>query len=289
MANRLVCAGLGALLMYLLDPKSGRRRRKLVADQLTHLNHVAERGAAGKARHIANRARGIKAELSSLGGPRGDGATAQELGRLAQYVGSGLAYMVAARRGGVGTKLVAALAAKAALRSIYGGRRRRSSSSGDILVQKSITIDAPIDEVFTFWSDYRSFPQFMRNVRDVQELGDNRSRWTVSGPAGVPVEWTAVITDLQPERKIAWRTEEGSMVSMEGVALFEPVGNGSTRVDVKLSYRPPLGSAGHSVAWLFGADPKHELDQDLMRMKGYLETGIPARDAYQPIEYAGPA
>jgi hypothetical protein len=30
---------------------------------------------------------------------------------------------------------------------------------------------------------------------------------------------------------------------------------------------------------LFGVDPKHEMDDDLMRMKSYLETGVPPHDA----------
>ena len=33
-----------------------------------------------------------------------------------------------------------------------------------------------------------------------------------------------------------------------------------------MSYRPPAGIVGHAVATLFGADPKHEMDEDLARM-----------------------
>jgi len=46
-----------------------------------------------------------------------------------------------------------------------------------------------------------------------------------------------------------------------------------------MSYNPPAGAAGHVVASLFGADPKTEMDEDLMRLKAFFETGKPARDA----------
>ncbi|MGQ0547505.1 MAG: hypothetical protein ACT4P3_19600 [Betaproteobacteria bacterium] len=44
-------------------------------------------------------------------------------------------------------------------------------------------------------------------------------------------------------------------------------------------YVPPAGALGHAVAALFGADPKSEMDADLMRMKTMLETGRPPHDA----------
>src|SRR5690606_32207958 len=49
-------------------------------------------------------------------------------------------------------------------------------------VQKTIQINAPVEEVFNFWDNYQNFPHFMSNVREVRDLGDNRSRWVVAGP-----------------------------------------------------------------------------------------------------------
>jgi uncharacterized membrane protein len=51
---------------------------------------------------------------------------------------------------------------------------------------------------------------------------------------------------------------------------------------------PPAGALGHAVAGLFGADPKHEMDEDLMRMKALLETGKMPHDARQPVAPAAP-
>jgi uncharacterized membrane protein len=62
---------------------------------------------------------------------------------------------------------------------------------------------------------------------------------------------------------------------------FEPNGDGGTRVSVELSYIPPAGAFGHAVAAIFGADPKSEMDTDLLRMKSMVETGHPPHDAAQ--------
>ena len=63
-----------------------------------------------------------------------------------------------------------------------------------------------------------------------------------------------------------------------GSIRVEPHADGA-RVHVRMTYSPPAGALGHLVAKLFGADPKTELDEDLMRLKSTLETGKPPRDA----------
>ena len=58
----LACtAGLGAGLMYFLDPDRGRRRRHLVRDKVVHGLHVADDTAGAIRRDMANRARGVAA------------------------------------------------------------------------------------------------------------------------------------------------------------------------------------------------------------------------------------
>jgi uncharacterized membrane protein len=151
--------------------------------------------------------------------------------------------------------------------------------SHGITVQKTITINAPIKKVFELWSRHENFPHFMSRVREVKDLGNGRYHWTVAGPAGIPVEWEAVITKLEPDRLIAWQSAPGSTVEQQGLVRFRPDGDDKTVVDVKLSYYPPAGAIGHAIASLFGADPKSEMDDDLMRMKSFIETGHQPHDA----------
>ncbi|HZS04204.1 MAG TPA: SRPBCC family protein [Blastocatellia bacterium] len=160
-----------------------------------------------------------------------------------------------------------------------GGRRA-------IDIHKTININAPVERVFEFWTNYENFPHFMTNVREVREIGNGRSHWVVSGPAGVPVEWDAVITEYIPGKLIAWKSERNSIIRNAGLVRFEPQNDHLTRLTVRMSYNPPAGVVGHAVATAFGADPKHEMDADLARMKTMIETGNPPRDAARPLSEA---
>jgi uncharacterized membrane protein len=146
-------------------------------------------------------------------------------------------------------------------------------------VQKSIDVAAPLEQVFEAFSHYENFPQFMTNVRDVRVQQDGTSHWSVAGPAGQTITWHAMTTRLEPNRLIAWRTLPGSAVEHAGLVRFEPASDGGTRVFVTMNYTPPAGALGHAVARLFGSDPRSELNDDLLRLKVFLETGKRPHDA----------
>ena len=57
--------GLGAALMYFLDPDSGRRRRSLARDQFLHGRIVAQDRAEAAVHDAANRTRGAIARVQS--------------------------------------------------------------------------------------------------------------------------------------------------------------------------------------------------------------------------------
>ena len=86
-------------------------------------------------------------------------------------------------------------------------------------------------------------------------------------PAGSTVEWYAVLTQVEPNEKLAWESVEGSAVRTTGVVHFRPVRDGATEIDVHLLYAPPGGAIGHAVATVFGVDPKRSMDEDLVRLK----------------------
>jgi uncharacterized membrane protein len=176
--------------------------------------------------------------------------------------------------GVTGGALVARAATNMSLSKLLG-------LGGGITVQKVINVDAPVGEVFAFWTDYQNFPRFMHNVREVR-VQDDRSHWVVAGPAGVPVQWDAELVELVPDSLLKWRSLGNSAVKHEGWVRFEANGHGGSRVTIRLSYVPPGGAFGHAVATLFGADPKSEMDSDLLRMKTIIETGRVPHDAARP-------
>jgi len=186
-------------------------------------------------------------------------------------------------RGGIVSRLGgAALVARAATNLDFATLFGFARPDDGIEVQKTIHVQAPIEKVFGFWTDYENFPHFMSRVRDVHVAG-NRSHWVVRGPAGIDVEWTSEVERMEPNQLIAWRSTPDSEVKHGGEVRFAAEGEG-TRVTVCMCYVPPAGAFGHAVAALFGADPKSEMDQDLMRMKSMIETGKAPHDAARRLE-----
>ena len=152
------------------------------------------------------------------------------------------------------------------------GNRGRSGYQ----VERTIEIAAAPDVVFDIWSRHENFPHFMSQVTEVRDLGQSRSHWIVQGPHGQDVEWDSVLTVSERPHRLAWRSEPNTAVDHEGVVLLEPAGEG-TRATVRLFWRPPAGSTGEALMVLSGTDPEGMLQDDLHRMKEFIERGLSAR------------
>jgi uncharacterized membrane protein len=139
-------------------------------------------------------------------------------------------------------------------------------------LRKTINIAASPEEVFAFCAMWENFPRFMSHVREVTGTGQ-QSHWVVDGPAGVPVSWDAIVTDFIPNQRLAWKSVEGSTIRQAGVLRVDPNPDGTTRLDLRITYNPPAGALGHAVATLLGANPERQLDEDFQRLQSLLETG----------------
>ncbi|TAK81314.1 MAG: BON domain-containing protein [Betaproteobacteria bacterium] len=179
-----------------------------------------------------------------------------------------------------GAALLARAGTNMDMKRLVGWRGHRS-----VELQRTIHIDAPVEALYRFWSDFANFPKFMRNVRSVHRNADDTWHWEVAGPFATTVGWDARITRAEPPNLISWATVPGWSVQHSGIVRLEPEGAG-TRIDIRMSYNPVAGALGHFVAWLAGRDPQSQMDEDLMRLKTFLEGGKPARDAAQPLRTA---
>jgi len=309
--DRVAAVAAVAAAMFLLDPDRGTRRRALIRDQAVRLTHRLGRTDA-LTRDIVNRGRGWVAEIQGqfdttevsdvvlaervrseiglwIGQPRiGERPEflqtywAPSARLIGVTIGSAMTLYGIAQRNLLGAAMALAGTAFAAraftnlplarLTGIGAGRQA-------VTVQKGITIGVPVRTAYAVWSVPSDFPSFMSHVREVRATGPGRSRWVVDGPGGIPVIWDAIVTREEPNQLISWHTEPGSLVQHEGTVRFDAADNGETRIEIKLSYNPVLGVAGHLVALVARTDPKALMDDDLMRMKAYMETGQVPSDA----------
>jgi uncharacterized membrane protein len=139
-------------------------------------------------------------------------------------------------------------------------------------VQESIEVQAPLQDVFTYWSNLENFPQIMSNIEEVRVAGDT-SHWKVKGPLGKTVEFDARTTEMSPERGIAWNSTNDNDVETSGQVRFEEVAEGRTRIDVTMNYAdPPGGRVGEVVADAI-SNPEREMREDLENFARQVERG----------------
>lgn len=290
----LTGAGIGAGAALLLDPARGRRRRALIRDKADHLTHAGRDSAAKALRDLKNRSVGTvhegrrrlrERDLSmpelSTDAPQRERidvlqrnwapATRLLVGGLGLALcGAGLA-----RRGTLGTLMgVKGLAMltrstmNRPFREIFGG-----GPEEPIVVQKTIAVDAPLDQVWSLWEHPENFPRFMDHLESVERLDDDTYRWVARGPVGSDVEWRARVVERRPQELLSWESLPGSDIDTHGSVRFENGVDGGSRIHVRMSYNPPAGGLGHLVARLFHDDPRSAMNDDMVRLKSLLENG----------------
>jgi uncharacterized membrane protein len=102
-------------------------------------------------------------------------------------------------------------------------------------IEKSVTVNAPLGEVYNQWTQFEDFPRFMEGVKEVRQIDDKRLHWRAE-LGGAEREWEAEITDQTPDERIAWKSTAGAVNG--GAVLFKPLTDGRTQVTVRIRYDP---------------------------------------------------
>ncbi len=138
-----------------------------------------------------------------------------------------------------------------------------------------LTVNRPVKEVYDFWRRLENLPRFMSHLREVIEIDNKRSHWVAILPGYIgSVKWNAEIVEEHPEKMISWCSIEGSTVDTAGVVQFTDNGD-KTHLHVVLSYRPPAGKIGETIAKWANASVESMIRNDVMNFKNYIETSSP--------------
>jgi uncharacterized membrane protein len=144
-----------------------------------------------------------------------------------------------------------------------------------IKVERRVLVNRPVQEVYHFWRNFENLPRFMDHLESVTVLDENRSHWVAKAPAGAKVEWDATIHNEIENQLIAWRSLPGADINNAGSVHFTGTGDGNqTEVRVVLSYEPPAGKLGATVAKLLGEEPSQQVEDDLRRFKQVMEAAV---------------
>jgi uncharacterized membrane protein len=178
-----------------------------------------------------------------------------------------------------------------------GGSDQMSSDQSSVRVASAVTVQAPVEDVFSYWNDFQGLPRFMSDAASVEITGDRQSQWTVPAPVGTTVEWDVQITNSAPNDYIAWETAEGSRIAASGDIRFRTAaGNRGTQVIFTAQFNPPGGELGKKIAQPLAEVFGTKITNDLRRFKQLVEVGeivhsddsiVPGPNPAQPRPQAG--
>ena len=139
-------------------------------------------------------------------------------------------------------------------------------------IERSIEVNAPLRAVYNQWTRFEDFPRFMEGVREVRRLDAARLHWHAR-VAGKDKRWEARIIEQVPDYRVAWHSVSGAESS--GAVELEPLGEGRTRVSVRMDYGPE--GVFETVGDALGLTTRR-VEGDLTRFRRFIEGRGAERD-----------
>jgi len=152
---------------------------------------------------------------------------------------------------------------------------RTDGGEQGVAIKKSVIVNRPPEEVFSYWRNFENFPNFMKHIDAVQKTGKMVSHWVAKAPGGKRVEWDSEITEIKDNELIRWRSLSGSDVQNQGQVTFKQTPEGGTELKVEFTYQTE-GATGSTVARLFNFLPVYYIRRDLRRFKRIMEKEEPS-------------
>ena len=133
-------------------------------------------------------------------------------------------------------------------------------------IQESIDVDVPVRTAYNQWTQFEEFPQFMEGIQEVKQLDDTHMHWRAT-IAGKEEEWDAVVTEQEPDMRVAWTNTTGARNA--GVVTFHRLGDSKTRVMLQLDYDPEgvIENVGDALGFV-----RRRVKGDLERFKTFIES-----------------
>ncbi|HZC04855.1 MAG TPA: SRPBCC family protein [Ktedonobacterales bacterium] len=150
-------------------------------------------------------------------------------------------------------------------------------------VDKSIIVDAPIEQVFAYTVDPVLEPEYMTGtdeVKDIQRLPDGRYTYTaVSKFLGLHMDFKCEQTEVVPNERIVEKMRGAGLDGMS-IERLEPLEGGKTRVTIHSEgslHAGPLAKFGESFMERY---MDHGMEMAMHAAKAHIEARTPAAKAH---------
>jgi uncharacterized membrane protein len=155
---------------------------------------------------------------------------------------------------------------------LYAQAGKSTTAPVNVNIKSSFTVNKPRHVVYNFWHKLDNLPLFMNHLERVDVLDKGRSHWVLKLPTGVAsVSWDAEIVMDVPDELLGWSSLPGSIVDNAGKVRFRDTDDGGTLIDLVITYQPPAGGLGASVAHILNPVFKNMVDTDVQNFKQYMD------------------
>jgi len=157
--------------------------------------------------------------------------------------------------------------------AIYSKIGKNTQEPVNITIRSAFTINQPRQTVYEFWRKLDNLPLFMNHLESIDLIDDTRSHWVLKLPTGVGnISWDAEIVKDKPGEVIGWSSLPDSIIDNAGKVFFRDAVDGKgTLVDIIITYQPPAGGVGASIAHVLNPFFKNIVDNDVRNFKQYMD------------------
>jgi len=155
---------------------------------------------------------------------------------------------------------------------LYAKIGKYTDDPDNINIRSAFIVHKPRHEVYAFWRRLDNLPLFMKHLKSVDLLPNDRSKWVLRLPTVVgSVSWMAEIVKDKPGEMIGWSSLPGSVIDNVGKVRFRDTGDGNTRVDIVISYQPAAGGVGAGIARILSPVFRSMVEKDIQNFKHYMD------------------
>jgi len=144
---------------------------------------------------------------------------------------------------------------KGAFKKMVGGSAKRPTN-----IYEQVFVGVPVEKAYTEWTNYASFPEFMKGPEQVTENDDGTTQWTAKIFLNRR-SWKATVEEDIENSRIRWSTE-AAKGTVDGCITFTAIGDNATLILYTLEYRPKgffewMGNRWRTVGRRARLDVKH--------------------------------